>query len=123
MGRVPDRYSLKAHRVVGADVRVTSEAAHGSGMDITLWFPITGGIVGWLLGAALCLAADGIGDPAMITPEDRDLLALAMATGVAVDPDETHAPCTPRRFRTGSVGGSCGRSPRRFHEAAARSCR
>ena len=108
---------------MGADVRVTSDAAHARSMDITLWFPIVGGIIGWLLGAALCLAADGIGDPAMITPKDRDLLALAMAAGVAADPDEPHASCDPRCVRTGPAGGSCGRSPRRFHEAAARSCR
>ena len=61
---------------------------------------------GWLLGAALCLAADGIRDPAMFTPKDRDLLALALATGVAVEPDVPRRRCTLRRVRTEPAGVS-----------------
>lgn len=50
-------------------------------MDDTylLWFPMLGAAVGWLLGAAVCLAADRA---PRLTPADRELLVVAAAVGV-----------------------------------------
>ncbi|HEY7815266.1 MAG TPA: hypothetical protein VIC62_18605 [Nakamurella sp.] len=48
--------------------------------SIQLWFPLVGGIAGWLLGAVACLVADRT---PRLAAADRDLLAVAAAVGVS----------------------------------------